>query len=444
MLLKKLLTTSTADLQRFEEFSFLHVANKMQVDDIDNYQYDAIVVHDREALTEIRSRDDLYLSPIFTSIELGEVIHTDGIFDKLSPSFSIPVVRKIKIDSREFQNLEMPEEPNERILVKVLRFLVSRNDSLHPLRSRKSLAAYEYPLVSDMTTESHPVRLIKLIEGFHLQHYLKKEVMDKINLCKKCESAYHNFSESCSSCGSLDLSTENLIHHFRCAYVGPESDFKTEEGLKCPKCSHNLKHIGIDYDKPSEIHNCNSCGYHSQETKMIAKCIDCGYDNALDQLSTHTISKYFPTEKGRNKAKEKITKQDITIEEIGFDSSGVTAYPIYNILSNHERLKFNNYDNEMYVMQVVIKESVLINLNEIHKRNLLNEIAGITKPYLKGQDLITVTPDNKIECLLIDYKLKSIKDLISMLEYNIEKMISDNQLSSNKAVLVSTRKMIEA
>ena len=98
----------------------------------------------------------------------------------------------------------------------------------------------------------------------------------------------------------------------------------------------------------------------------------------------------------------------------------------------------------MFIMQVVIKESVLINLNEIHKRNLLNEIAGITKPYLKGQDLITVTPDNKIECLLIDYKLKSIKDLVSMLEYNIEKMISDNQLSSNKAVLVSTRKMIEA
>ena len=127
-----------------------------------------------------------------------------------------------------------------------------------------------------------------------------------------------------------------MIHHFRCAYIGPESDFRKNDFLQCPKCNHKLKHIGIDYDKPSEIHTCKNCNHKSQETKMKAKCIDCRKENELDQLSTYSIFNYTPTEKGRQLAKQEFTSKNLIVKSHSTSSNFIIPFSAYNLLRKHE------------------------------------------------------------------------------------------------------------
>jgi hypothetical protein len=443
MLVKKLIAGHKIDLQHIEELDFLHIKGKILPEDLKEQKIDGIIIDDVDLLVDLRSQEELYLLPVFTSLELGNAPNTDGIFDPLSPSPILAKTRELHHYIKPYRKLSLPDEPDQRLLVKLARYLISRKIILEPERSRHSSLSYSYNLASDLSGERNPLRILKVLNDLSQQNYFSRDVVDKVNLCHECEGAFLNFSECCTQCGSLDLTSEDLVHHFRCAYVGPLSDFRKEDHMECPKCNHKLKHIGIDYDKPSEIHTCTTCNYSSQETAMKAKCVDCGHDNALNELSTYSINTYSPTDKARSKANEKFSIKEITVEEIGVDPDGVTAYPVYNILTMHERQKKDLYRNDIYVMNITLREKVMRYLNNHHKRNLLNELARITKPYLKDRDLITVTPSFGIECLLIDYKINEVKEMASIIEYNLDKMVHDNSLSDNKSISVHHHKLVE-
>jgi DNA-directed RNA polymerase subunit RPC12/RpoP len=235
-----------------------------------------------------------------------------------------------------------------------------------------------------------------------------------------------------------------LVHHFRCAYVGPLSDFKKEDHLECPKCNHKLKHIGIDYDKPSEINTCNTCNYSSQETAMKAKCVTCGHDNTLDALRTYHVCEYTPTDMARVKAAEAFKGQEVKVEEYGLDTVGIIAYPVYQILNNHEKQKLDLYNNDLFTLTIEVKGGILLNLNQVHRNNLLMELGKITKPYLKDRDIITINPDQVIECMLIDYKIREVLELIKILEYNLNKMVMDNRLSQSKSIAISYHQLVQS
>ena len=48
-------------------------------------------------------------------------------------------------------------------------------------------------------------------------------------------------NSACTKCQSKRLRCVNVIHHYLCAYVGPEYDFKVSAGeLICPKCARRI------------------------------------------------------------------------------------------------------------------------------------------------------------------------------------------------------------
>ena len=51
-------------------------------------------------------------------------------------------------------------------------------------------------------------------------------------------------------------------------------------------------HIGVDYDKPSLVYTCNSCGHHSQESVMQASCFNCRTVQPVDALIERKIYNY--------------------------------------------------------------------------------------------------------------------------------------------------------
>lgn len=444
MLVKKISSGQRLDLRKVEEIGFLHVRGKAMVGEVINQKFDAIIIDEEATLAEIRSKEELYLYPIFSTLESKHIENVDGVFDPLTPLFSVGKVRMIHQSFNRFKKLNLPEEPIQRALVKICRYLVSREECFTPHRSAPSPLAYSWQLLQDLSGESNTLSIIKMMEQFSRQNFFKRKVIDKINLCHKCDSAYLNFSECCTQCSSIDLSSEELVHHFRCAYVGPLSDFKKEEHLECPKCNHKLKHIGIDYDKPSEINTCNTCNYSSQETAMKAKCVACGHDNTLDSLRTYHISEYTPTDIARAKAAEAFNSKEVKVEEYGFDPAGIIAYPVYQILKNHEKQKLELYGNDLYSLSIEIKEGVLRNLNQVHRNNLLMELGRITKPYLKDRDIISINPDQVIECLLIDYKIREVSALLKILEFNLNKMLMDNSLTQGQAIGISYHQLVQS
>ena len=103
-------------------------------------------------------------------------------------------------------------------------------------------------------------------EWFHQQllrlGYIRRtRFIDRIHVCPICNSSHLLFFETCPECGSSDIVEEPVIHHFRCANVSPEHTYQQDGELICPKCKQQLRHIGVDYARPSSISTCRACAH---------------------------------------------------------------------------------------------------------------------------------------------------------------------------------------
>ena len=109
---------------------------------------------------------------------------------------------------------------------------------------------------------------------------------DRLHVCDGCGSSRFNVREECPSCQSPNLTEQTYIHHFRCAYQGPEEDFQVGDQLICPKCSRRLAHFGSDYDRPGLVVTCNACSHATSEPLVGFHCGDCARRTEGDAVQT--------------------------------------------------------------------------------------------------------------------------------------------------------------
>lgn len=98
--------------------------------------------------------------------------------------------------------------------------------------------------------------------------------VDRIIVCPKCDGI-PTLRPGCGSCGSAWIEPQILIHHYACAHVGPESEFRTPEGLVCPKCRLRNLVAGSDFEQIQGCLQCSDCGAVSTEPRLIAHCLNC-------------------------------------------------------------------------------------------------------------------------------------------------------------------------
>lgn len=139
-------------------------------------------------------------------------------------------------------------------------------------------------------------RIVK--SSFDKGYIEPKRFVERIHLCPKCQSDQLLFSECCTKCNSSNLTSEDMIHHFRCANISPESEYQYDGELRCPKCRHFLRHIGIDYDRPSKVQVCNNCGETQLHSEMKVTCAVCGHVTQPHQLIPYDIQEWTFTPKG--------------------------------------------------------------------------------------------------------------------------------------------------
>lgn len=434
MKLHKVISRLKPEIFQIGEFHVAKISRLQAVSELHRMRVDGIVVDSELLLKEVLKDDNLYLRPLFY---LGK---TARQCDGQVASVTDPQIRarlEVLLPAlKEYEEMGLPDENKDRLLVKIFRYLISRKQSLNAFNSRLSSIGYAYSLVEDMSIESDPLHIIKHLNECAHQAYFTKQVVDKINICYDCQGSYLNFGECCTKCNSLDLKSEELVHHFRCAYVGPQSDFVKNEKLICPKCDHQLKHIGIDYDKPSEIHTCRSCNHSSQETKMKAKCVDCRKENELDQLVTIEISDYKITEKARALASQsnKVNSFKPMVEN---EHSVLVNIGAFQLIKSHEKRKDKRPEIDSFHMVISVDNNLLSQLNSGLQLSLLEELSTIIKPYLLDNDLLSIDTTNNINGLLIDYDENGIPELIDVLNYNLNKMLNDNGWGNNELITIS-------
>ncbi len=438
MHLRKVISNIQPEIVSLGDIQVLKLKDASVLNRVSNEHFHVIIVEKESLISHILQNDELYLTPLFFMGNSKRQV--DGLFDEKNPYAIVQKTQNIRRSISFFENIPLPPDSDQRLLVKVLRYLISRSASLKAVASRQSHIGYQYPLIEDMSIESDPLQILQLLNKYADKDFFKADIIDNVNLCYECNSNYLNFSECCTKCHSIDLKTENLIHHFRCAYIGPESDFIKDNQMKCPKCDHLLKHIGIDYDKPSEIHTCRSCNHSSQETTMKAKCVDCSKENNLDQLTTYHINDYSPTEKGRNIASRAFEQIHIS-PDISSSITESTPYSSYLLIREHEKKKNLSAAKKNHELTIKISEHILDQLNPTLQNSLLYELISIIKPYLQENDMVAACPNGTIYCLLLNYKKVLANELGNILNYNLNKMLKDNNWTEDQAVFIQRQKL---
>ena len=412
-----------------------------EVTDVTNYNgivIDTTIEADIEKIiNKVRRQDGLLcLIPLFISgtqhISKELFSHTDGYIDTNNLDKSNATI--IAINKRLAQITTRPSTDFEtQMHYKTLAFLHSRNQVFSPFASRASRIGYHFPFLS-LYFNKDAKSLLTTLDVLESKGVIAKTFKDHIHLCKSCDSTYLNFKEICPSCKSADIRARDMIHHFVCAHVAPEDDFKTNTGLSCPKCDKNLRHIGIDYDKPSSIFSCNSCAHEFQNPEMQAACFDCETENALSELLQKVIGNYSITPQG-----EQWLFNDTIVSTPQSNSNDNTEkglpLSIFKIVVKQEIKRVTANKVQSVFGNITFLKPQLEALNEDLKKALQIEISEIITSYFTDSDLLCVTQYNNYYFLLTDTSIDNITRLENI-EYNLAKLLNDNLDNESSPITV--------
>ena len=372
----------------------------------------------------------IYLKPVIFIVDgrlspriaaMADAVFSSNALDEDALRFELKKIDRINDAIRKINPTE--DEREDDLFLRVLRFIFTRDKRVEPVRDRTSFFGITYPAIESFFSKED-YALFSTLEFLEENGSIEGDFFEKVHLCNKCHCSFLNFMEVCPNCGSANLLEENLIHHFPCAYVGPESDFMKGGQLVCPKCNKKLKGLGVDYDKPAVIHKCNNCGFVTQEPDVKTICFNCEKESPPEDLIVQTIKVYTLTSVGENFA------------IYGFES------PLLKAL--REQLNILPYNSFLTLIQLEIERSKrygvessvvafqIVNLNDIYAKlgkktdRLLREIGALIKVATRKSDVLTILNEGMVLLLLPHTPLKGADVVRSRLVSEIDKLIEEN------------------
>lgn len=281
---------------------------------------DIWIINNEKALSVLKflnsvirhSDQKVFLKPVFLQKNFKKIYKEyknynlkhlcDGYIQDLDIQNKIPQIRFILnfIKKREISS----SLPVDDLLKKTLLYYYSRNKNIEFYESSGSLNGYSYPRIEAYydTAEDAYVHGRALLNNAYKSDYLRRNYVDTSHICKKCNSGFLNYREECPKCKQHNLQVRVLIHHFRCAYVATEQSFQHGDRLVCPKCSTELKNLGVDYDKPGKVFYClnDKCKNEFQKPLIGVHCINCKTEQAPSELKLEKIYNYELAQKAIN------------------------------------------------------------------------------------------------------------------------------------------------
>ncbi|MCE3227097.1 MAG: hypothetical protein K0S32_1648 [Bacteroidetes bacterium] len=405
-------------------------------------QHDAAIIdardfeHAKIIVKRIRSSNDplIYLKPVFlinykdhydkalTELTDGTLLSFDQIPEKVNDIKNIKT-HILQLDISEGKSFEV------QIFKKVLDYLFTREErTLAPIPDPTSFIGFTYPVVSVNFEPYEEYMVLDILDWALNEDYIWPDYFDRVYLCNQCKSMHVSMRETCPSCQSSQLKPEDLVHHFSCGYIGPISDFKNKiDGtLSCPKCSKNLRHIGVDYDKPSLINQCLDCNEVFQDYKVKARCLNCKNDVEVQYLLAKDLNVFKLTKKGRNAAITGISESEIELEKSVLNT---VNFNTFNTMMHYERQRMKSNP----LLKACIAVIILDNVHEIYKnvgknneRMLLVDIAQILRDNISPADIISFQNNTTVVMNINDEDLAVAQLMTERAIQKLENIIANN------------------
>ncbi len=409
----------------------------------------------RDVIKRIRRHDDLqvYLKPIFLlNTHGGEIIEygravldgevQGGAIDRFLKDHEA-VINGINTHIAQFTSAPQEHAAHQYgLAVKAIRFIHSRNNPIKPIRFPKSIYAYSYPFIDILITGNH-YQQFTLIDFLENRNLIEGTFVDRVHCCSFCYASFLNFREICVNCQSPNISNEDLIHHFPCGYMGPESDFMRTGKLICPKCRKNLKHIGVDFDRPSQVFTCSVCTHSFQEPDVDALCVNCGKTIAPEKLLYRTLKEFKLTPLGEASALSGIV---YSLQEELRENIEVVSMDKFNVVLNLEIERVRRYKKSLSTIVRLVFDNYADLLTQLGSAStaLSRQIVAEIADFVRTTDLVAFIDDRTLLFLLTETSVSNAKIAMDRLMKRITALITENlsvglKLSYKSLALDGTR-----
>lgn len=389
------------------------------------------------SLTKIRQHDNpnIYLRPVI-------YVHDgDNENSEMKEKFDLSIAKTELNDSRllelqnQFANVNqwistIPNNDNGlsdvSLRFRVLRLLASRNKKCTPRATIHYSGGFEYSFLTPLFSASDG-SIEQVLSFLHSQQLLKDEFLRKAHFCPNCDSAFLNFKETCPDCGSDNIEKDELIHHFKCGHTDVVSAFEKENGrhLQCPKCEEELRHIGVDYDKPSTVSTCMSCSHSFQDAAVKADCFSCHRTSDVEDLVLRTVSSYVVTAIGANAARYGLDALFTSILQSDLKLYSVGELKQFLVVEQSRIERYKKSETSLAIIHFANLESLFNNLGR-KTEQVFKELSAVFKSVFRESDLITASNESLFAVIMTETSVSSAKLAIDRLEQAITELFEES------------------
>ncbi len=424
----------------FNTFNYLYISQNRNLNLDRSIDYTAIIVEGknadfaRMAIKRIRSNHnpEIYLKPILIlngtvarEAPIRELI--DGMiysFDQLEivERHILEILDRVK----EIQ-LVNSVSMEAQLITKLMVFMYTRNQKrLEPIPSVHSNTNYTFPFLALHFDFKEEYLQFELLEIARSEGLLNNDFFDRTYFCSNCKSSCLSMREVCPKCNSSNSETYDVVHHFPCAYVGPITDFQNslDDALNCPKCSKRLRHIGVDYDKPSVLHHCKKCLNSYQDYFVHARCMSCSFDNPVEALIPVEINAFNLTRKGEYAALYGFVHTPKDIEQI----IGTVKQDTFKTMVKFEieRIKQTEGISNIIGVNIVNSSHVYSKIGSKAQQELLKDIVSVVRSNIRSSDAITFHSSSLILISMYDIPLRIAENITRDILVLLKKLIDNN------------------
>lgn len=293
---------------------------------------------------------------------------------------------------------------------------------LDPIYDILSPNGYCYPFAGKILEKEHGHEISDLQSLSELDCFEKK-FFDKVLLCPFCKSYNINLRDTCLSCKNPHLKSVEMLHHYRCAYIGKEEEFKSGFNYSCPKCHKELKHIGVDYDRVGKNYLCLDCRELHIETEMRAQCRLCkrvfSEENAIQQ----SIYSYAMTETAEECIRENQFPEPSQEKEIMNEQTELYYLHYFKSEFSQElkRCHVFNHSLSLIFIRITNFNSIVSAEGETAAFERMKNLSKLVKGSLKLVDIPAQLNESSILALLIETSVTETKKLIDEIQHKIKK-----------------------
>lgn len=270
----------------------------------------------------------------------------------------------------------------------LLAYAWTRDRKISPRIHGEVPGGWTYPALArfGLTATSE---LVGIADGLRAAGALRAVPEEVALPCPKCASVRVLFRDACGACGSPHVSPVTLVHHFKCAHQAPENAFIQSSGrYVCPKCRRELRHFGLDYDKPGEHLVCAECGIESPEARAHGRCLDCGETFPADACVAIKINSFELTGQGEQMLADGHVDWGTIADAV---SSAFPAVPVAGFLTQLRAMRAveQRHGLPSCVLRVGFATETTHRLDPIRRARLTHHAGQLLIDTIRETDLLT-------------------------------------------------------